>query len=105
MRPIFMKVSCGVGMEYTLVMEGEAMTDEELTHYAWMCAVECANTYGTYVSDEDEYDEDELYSTVFTEDCLEYQWEPYDPEKHDQYRCGGGSFQDEIKTWKSRVVI
>lgn len=33
-----MKVSCGVGMEYTLVMDGEAMTDAELTHYAWMCA-------------------------------------------------------------------
>ena len=71
-------------------------TEEELNEAVWEMALQHAEMFGNYPEehrpDDFDWEEDE---DVYT-DNIEGHAEPYDPELHDRYRAGGGSFQDEI---------
>lgn len=95
-RLVFFKASCGVGMEDTSVHNCVGMTDEELSTKAWELAVDCANSFGQYVDNDYDFDDEEDTGYCFTENDLNYYWEEYVPEKHDMKRAGGGSFLEEF---------
>lgn len=65
------------------------VTTEELDQYAWLSALDNAETYGIYPTEyasEDVMDENgnilEDYEDSYS-DNIEGFWEDYDPEKHD----------------------
>lgn len=96
---VYFKVSCGVGMSYTSVHDCTNMSDEEKSDMSWELAVTCADSFGSYYTPDDAcemQDTDTWDDRCFSEDDLDYYWEEYIPEKHDMYRCGGGSFMDEF---------
>jgi hypothetical protein len=69
-------------------------TDAYINSIAWQMAVDHAESYGFELGEDDE-DTD----TAYTEDMIEFMWDDYDPEVHDKYRSGGGSFADEFKEY------
>ncbi len=89
--PLFIKMEAGVGTESTEVHLWEIDTDKPLWEQdpegcLWDMAIDHGHSYGVE-QDEDgewEYDEPSCYIAGI-----------YNPEKHDMYRCGGGSFLDE----------
>ena len=64
-------------------------------------ALDHAESYGYYPPDEgDEYMSDEDcddWNSDKISEGIEGYAEPYDPEVHDMYRSGGGSFEDDFK--------
>jgi hypothetical protein len=101
---VFFAVSCGVGMEYTHVLEVPKDANEEyLYDIAYTLAIECAESFGSFFGEEEipEDDEDDMFhgDRNFTENDLDYSYEDYDPKKHDQLKAGGGSFLDNITRW------
>ena len=84
-----------------LVMPDDA-TEDEIQQEAYYMAVEHAESYGYYPSDEgdDSYcedDEDDGWNSDKVSEGIEGYAEPYDPEVHDMHRSGGGSFEDDFK--------
>ncbi len=82
-------------------------TMEEVQDEAHLMALEHAESYG-YYPPSDEYPED--YDGEVMDDCdsdqisdnIEGWAEPYDPDKHDMHRAGGGSFMDDIARNEAR---
>jgi len=76
-----------------------AALDEDAFQYS----LQNAEMYGwEYVGDDCIFDEDE-YENYVTDSELGYQWEEYDPEKHDMLRIGGGSFEDDFAMQAGRM--
>jgi hypothetical protein len=65
-------------------------TETEIREIAWGIAVDNAESYGHYIGDEDEEGD------VYESDMVDAYWEDYDPEKHDDLRSGGGSFEEDF---------
>lgn len=100
MKLVFFEFGPGPTMMATDVHDCEGMSDEELDYMVWEMAVEQAEVYGSfYLEGEGPSDEDieDGLGDYFTDSDLDYRWELYDSEKHDQLRAGGGSFMDEFK--------
>jgi hypothetical protein len=95
MLKVYLEGSCGVGMTLNDVVEVEDdVLAEALERMAWELAVDCANTYGSYISSEIDLEDDDDENGLFYDDQLDYRWELYDPEKHDMLKPGGGSWND-----------
>lgn len=90
---------CGSDGHDILVMPEDA-TDEEVQNAAWEMAVEHASHYGYYPPNEfdggceDDY-EDNGDGEESISDNIEGYAVPYDPELHDMYKAGGGSFMND----------
>jgi hypothetical protein len=104
MKHYIVHLSAGfAGMDsHDLLSVEDGTSQEKLDEMAWQMAVQHAEMYGIYPADQ--YSEED----GIDEDSLSYNIEgyvvgEYDPEKHDMYRCGGGSFQDEIDRIKARA--
>jgi hypothetical protein len=102
---VFFQVSCGIGMEYTYVYDCTGLDELAIDRLGHELAVECAESFGSFFSNEEdipEDDEDDIFfgDRNFTEDDLDYYFEPYDPDKHDGQKQGGGSFLDDIQKAK-----
>lgn len=80
-------------------------TEDEVQDAAHLMAIEHAESYGYYPSG-DEYpeedDSDDDWNSDRISDNIEGYAEPYDPEKHDSLRAGGGSFMDDIAKNEAR---
>ncbi len=93
MRKVYFEGSCGVGMTHCDVIEVEDnITEADLDRIAWEIAVACADFYGAYVTEEADLEDAEEES--FYDYQLNYWWEWYNPEKHDMFKPGGGSWDD-----------
>jgi hypothetical protein len=78
-------------------------TNAQLDEDAFQYSVQNAEMYGwEYVGDDCILDDDE-YENYVTDSELSYQWEEYDPEKHDMLRIGGGSFEDDFALQMNNV--
>jgi len=84
---------CGEDAVDALAVVNDA-TDDEINAEVYQMAVDNAETYGRYITQDDEEleDEDERYE----EYMLESTWEDYNPEVHDDLRSGGGSFSEDF---------
>jgi hypothetical protein len=99
MRKLIVYLSTGYcGMdEYTYLEVPEDWTDRQIDDETWAMACEHAESYGypdrdfEEQEDEADWDYDEWYSNH-----VNAEWEDYDPEKHDMYRGGGGSFSEDF---------
>lgn len=95
-----------VGMDgYDLLSMPDDATEYEVQDAAHLMALEHAESYGYYPSG-DEYpeedDSDDDWNSDRISDNIEGYAEPYDPEKHDSLRAGGGSFMDDIAKNEAR---
>ena len=98
MRLVYFNVGPGHCMMATEVHDCTGMSDDDLDKMAWELAVQQTESYGSFYLEGNLPEEDEDDSNdYFTDSDLSYHWEEYYPEKHDMYRCGGGSFLDEFK--------
>jgi len=79
---------------YDILVVPEGADDQYIDAEAYQMAVQNAENYG-YEVGADYHEEGEDYSA----DMIEYDWEDYSPDKHDQHRSGGGSFADEFKRY------
>jgi hypothetical protein len=66
-------------------------TEEELSQAAWDMAVDHASSHDIEASDCIETEEE------YSGENVEGWAEPYDPEKHDMLRPGGGSFLEDFE--------
>ncbi len=77
--------------DWQFFMVPDHVTQEELDDYGYDAACQHAESYGIYVNEggEAEDEEGDTWEIYFT-------WEPYKPEKHDMLVAGGGLpvFQD-----------
>lgn len=91
MRRIAFMGSAGmVGTDYCEVEEvPDETTDKELSQAAWDMAIDWADSFGVYES-EDEEDEKSVYW-----DNVEGYWEEYNYEKHGGLKAGGGKWFDD----------
>ena len=73
---------------------------DDLDDFAYQCAKDNAESYGIYAKDEYENaeDSDDLDDNDSYSDNIEGFYEVYDPEKHDNYRCGGD------KSWHKLTI-
>ncbi len=96
---IFFEFGPGPCMMATEVYSCTGMTETQLEDMAYQLAIEQAESYGPFYHEGDGPSEEELeeLNDFFTDTDLDYRFEPYDPEKHDQLRVGGGSFLDQFK--------
>lgn len=83
---------CGSDARVAVTFE-DGVSDEEISEDLYWMAVQHAESYGIYPYPECEEDMDE--DTEYTS-SIEASWEEYDPEKHDRYRAGGGSFESDF---------
>lgn len=86
MRKIYFKYSTGYcGMDAAEVADfPDNITDKELNDYAWEGALNNAEMYGIYPSDDvdmSDIDDDENGDSY--SDNIDGYWQEYDPEKHD----------------------
>jgi hypothetical protein len=99
MRKMIVHLSVGfAGMDaYEALLVEDDATEDEIAQEAWHMALDHAERYGYYPTDdysEDGEDEDDggwdrdHYSHNI-EGCAE----DYDPDRHDMKRAGGGSFE------------
>lgn len=94
-----------VGMDgHDILSMPDDATEEEVQDEAHLMALEHAESYGYYPpSDEySEEDDDDDWKSDKISDNIEGWAEPYDPDKHDMHRAGGGSFMDEITRNEAR---
>ena len=78
--------------------------DEVLNADAWQATVDNAEMYGWSLTAEECPDDDEdgdWYDNYCHGDELDGWWEDYNPEVHDELRCGGGSFEEDF-AWQAR---
>lgn len=71
-------------------------TDDEINRDAHDMCVEHYNSYGYEGGGDDKFEE-EFGSDIEME--YDYYFEDYNPEKHDGYCIGGGTFQDQFDRW------
>lgn len=76
-------------------------TMEEVQDEAQLMALEPAESYGYYppsdeYPEEEDDDDDSAWNSDQISDNIEGWAEPYDPDKHDMLRAGGGSFMEDI---------
>lgn len=95
-RLVCFRVDCGPTMQAAKVLDCYGLTDEEIDTMAWELSVNNAEMYGDFIVEDDEYLDSDDQGRYFTDSDLGYTWEDYDPEKHDMYRAGGGSFMDDV---------
>jgi hypothetical protein len=75
----------------------EGTPDDVLDRACWESSIQNAEMYGyEYVEEYDESDPD-FYENQILDDELNYEWEEYDPKKHDMLRAGGGSFEGDFE--------
>ncbi len=67
-------------------------SEVEINEIVYGMALDHADSYGYYPDDDDDFDEDNDGYT----NGIEGAWEDYEPEKHDRYRSGGGSFEKDF---------
>lgn len=90
-KKMVLRMSCGVGTEVAEAFLVPITTSEDiLNSYAWECAVEHAQGYGVYTTDEapEDWDEDSEDNSgwdrvEYNSDNIEGWFEPYDSTKHD----------------------
>lgn len=76
-------------------------TEEEVQDEAQLMALGHAESYG-YYPPSDEYSEEDDDDSDKISDNIEGWAEPYDPDKHDMLRAGGGSFMKDIDRNEAR---
>ena len=86
---------CGMDAHDILSMEDDA-TQDEIDQECWYMAVAHAENYGIYPAEDYSDGEEEMDEESLSDNIEGYSLGEYDPEKHDMYRSGGGSFQDDI---------
>jgi len=88
MRKIIVHCSTGYcgSDSWEALLVPASYTNAAIDTLAYDMAVENYEMYGFEPLD----DEEEDYTTV------EYTWYDYDPELHDMYRTGGGSFEEDF---------
>jgi hypothetical protein len=94
-KVILMGAAKTVGTDFAeaAVFEDGA-SDDTITEAAWQASIDNAQMYGyEYSTNESEEDD---YDSVIYDHELDYYWEDYNPDKHDDLRCGGGSFEEEF---------
>jgi hypothetical protein len=69
----------------------ENFTEEEINDIAWEMAVDNAESYGRELEPDDDPEDEVDYAYP------DFSVHKYDPEKHDMYRVGGGSFEEDFK--------
>jgi hypothetical protein len=97
-RKMVLQMSAGVSMNSAEFLNVPVdMSEDELSAYAWECAVEFARTYGLepesareFYPEEDDEDEDWYGNARFTDD-IEGWFEEYDSDKHDGLVVGYSS--------------
>lgn len=96
MKQLIVKMHTGfAGMDqYDILIMPDDATEEEIYDEAYSMAVEHAEMYGIYPYPDD-FDEDEDVGE-YSDNIDGYVIGEYVPEKHDMYRCGGGSFADDF---------
>ncbi|HEY9704499.1 MAG TPA: hypothetical protein V6C58_18785 [Allocoleopsis sp.] len=97
MRKLIVFMSTGyAGMdEAAALLVDDDISEAEIDDIMYQMAVEHAESYGIYPYDE--YCDTEDMSEEDLSDSIDAYYEEYDPEKHDQYRPGGGSFEEDFK--------
>ncbi len=83
----------GSDTRVAVAFEDDTPEDEISEELYWM-AVDHAEGFGYYPYPDCDIEEDD--STEYT-NGIEASWEEYDPEKHDKYRPGGGSFEQDFQ--------
>jgi len=91
--------SIGTDACIAFIVEDDA-TEEDINEYAWELALDQASSYWEVIDTDSDDDTMEAYeedpeSYILTED-VEVAWEDYSPEKHDMFRAGGGSFEEDF---------
>ena len=69
-------------------------SEDEINIIVYEMALEHACSYGYYPYPEDDDDLDEENDGY--SQGIEGAWEDYNPEEHDRYRAGGGSFESDF---------
>lgn len=87
---------CGQEGHDIFVTDADA-TQDTVQGIAFNMAIENAASYGVYHSDEFDEDEGDDFNEDMYTDNIEGYAVPYVPEEHDQYCCGGGTFQKEAE--------
>lgn len=78
--------------------------DSVLDEAAWEYAVENAQSFGWDLTDDpDDIENDENDDNYCTADEIGAYWEEYNGEKHDDERCGGGSFEEDFARQAERM--
>ena len=72
----------------------EAHSEQELNQACFQMACDNASMYGYEYEEEDEDGDG-----VCLNDSIEGYPEPYDPQEHDCYRSGGGSFKEDFDAY------
>lgn len=89
--------SIGCAAYIALSVDDDA-SEDEINNIALDVAVDHIGSYFDVIDpndvEDDDFDEDA--DDICMLDQIEYSWEDYDPEKHDMYRTGGGSFEDDF---------
>lgn len=87
-----------VGMDYcdVLGVYPEDIADCQILSEARDYALDYVSGYMEILAEEPDYDDWEHYVDYCYEEDIEYRFEEYNPEIHDMYKTGGGSFQEEF---------
>lgn len=86
---------CGMDGAVVFSMPADA-SDEEVQDEAYQYALQHAESYGYYPTEDcDGMDDEEMESC--SSDGIEGYAVPYDPELHDRYRSGVGSFMEDFE--------
>jgi len=98
MRKMIVHLSVGfAGMDgYEALLVEDDATEEEIAQEAWHMALDHAERYGYYPTDdysEDDEDGDDPWNRDSYSHNIEGCAEDYDPDRHDMKRAGGGSFE------------
>lgn len=95
------------GMDgHDLLSMPDDATEDEVQDEAHLMALQHAESYG-YYPPSDEYpeedaDDDSDWNSDKISNNIEGYAEPYEPDKHDMHREGGGSFTDDIARNEAR---
>lgn len=104
-KVIFRGSAKTVGTSYVEAHLYTTDTDEKsIDADAWDFAVQNAEMYGWQLTEEhctDDDEDGEWYDSYCTSDEIDGWWEDYNPEVHDELRCGGGSFEEDF-AWHAR---
>jgi hypothetical protein len=102
MKKLIVKMHTGyIGMdEYDILVMPDDATEDEISEEAYQMALGHAESFGIYPYPDD-FDENEEDDSIYSYDIEGYVIGEYDPEKHDMYRSGGGSFKDDFARYES----
>ena len=99
MRKLIVHLSTGYcGMDaYDALGVPEDWSSRQIDDEVWSMACQHAESWGyPYADFEDEEVSEEDYQDWMS-NHVDYWWEDYEPEEHDMYRSGGGSFEKDFK--------